>query len=746
MQLVLLIPILGLLLIAGRWTSVLYQLAGDEATVLAQATSDTERLAESFEQHAVRTLRDADRTLLMLKHAFETNGSVDLPTMITWGLIRTDPQVAITVRDRRGALLASDLPTERVRSAVPASTQPFFDAHAARDSGTLHIDQPVHGAAATNGIPPLRLSRRLNDAAGAFAGVVDIAISPSSFTDVYREDDLGDHGILGLVGSEGEYRARRTGNRVTTSLPSLTNSPLVARMQHDAAGTFEGVSRVDGFDRLVAYRRLADYPLTVIAAKARDEVLAGFQQRRATYLMLTSSATVVLLLFFALITALVIRLQRNEQALSMQKEFLQTLVDDTPIGIAVHSVGTAARGRYVVWNQTNTTLFNVPRDDALGRTVAEVMPKETAAQIAEWDREMLASPRVQELVETTATPASGKRILQRIRAPIFGTGKRVDHVITITKDITSEQAAVDKLRLASKVFETTADGIVVSDADDRIIIVNAAFSRLTGFTSEDMLGKRMAESPFRALDSDAYAARMAQLQRDGRVTGEVQRLSKDGSELALWITAACVLDDAGRIVNHVRVFTDISRLKDAQRKLEQLANVDALTGLPNRRLFADRMEQARRRAQRLGKRFGLLFIDLNGFKKVNDDHGHVAGDALLNEVARRLQRCVRGHDSVCRLGGDEFTVIMEDAALPEDAMAVAERITTALATPVELDGQRVDCYASIGIALYPDHGQDTEALLKSADMAMYRAKVAGGKRFAIAGEATPATTGNRKVA
>lgn len=520
-------------------------------------------------------------------------------------------------------------------------------------------------------------------------------MTPDYFTDFYQESDLGRAGFLGVLG-------------------------------------------IDSIARLVAYRKLSDFPLIVTAAQAKDEVLADYHSSRKIYLTIAAVSTVVILLFFGVVTVLALRLQRQREDVTAERRFLRALVENLPFGVSVRRVDAGNSSTYLLWNEANEVLFGIKSERVLGKTLAEVMPAEAGARILELDRELLASPMVQEVVETTEDPGKARRILRRITAPIFGANDQVRYLLSIVSDITDEQTRADETRLASKVFESTADGIVLSDADDHVIMVNAAFSRLTGYAPAQMLGQRLSESVFRPMDPVDYRHRMARLHRDGVVTGEVPQRRKDGSPLSLWITATIVRDARGKIINYVRVFTDISQLKETQRKLEQLASFDTLTGLPNRRLLQDRLDQALRRASRSGRGMALLFIDLDVFKEVNDTLGHDVGDLLLQEVAVRLQQCLRASDSVGRFGGDEFAIVIEDATLPADAIRVAQRIVDGLAAPVLVGENRIQTTASIGIALCPQDGTDATTTLKNADIAMYRAKKYGRNRFEFFSEpATP---------
>jgi diguanylate cyclase (GGDEF)-like protein/PAS domain S-box-containing protein len=718
-----LIPVFGVLLIAALWSAVLYQIAMEERDTRVGAKRDTQAYVAGFAQHVLRKLRESDRTLQLLKWEIEQGRGLHLGRMQELGLIPGERSL-ITVIDRSGAVIAASNPDA---IGVNTADKDYFVTHLDRTSDSMDVSRPI--AATAPGSTAVTLSRRLNAADGTFAGVVALSLDQAPFTDFYLESDLGAHGVLAIVGLDGYYRARRAGQ--AQGNPDVANLELLKHASKSCVGVYERTSPYDGVERLVAYRRLPDYPLIVAAAQSTDEALEGFRRHRSVYLASAVAGTGVILPFFAISTLLTLRLQRRTGQLKQHRRFLQAILDNLPLGISLRRHAADGKGKYLVWNDANEIMFGLAARDVLGRTIHDVAPPATARQVLAWDRDMAASPAVQDVFQTIKHRDGTEHIVHRLRTPIFNARDEVEYVVTVSKDITNERAAENELRLASKVFETTADGIVISDREDRVIMVNSAFTRLSGLTLEEIVHLPLRDSPFGPLDPVEMAARMDQLHRDGFVTAEVRRRHKDGHELQLWITATIVRGEGGSILNYVRVFTDISTLKDAQHKLEQLAHIDVLTGLPNRRSFGDRLERALQRARRSGLGVGLLFLDLDGFKLVNDMHGHATGDRLLKQAAAKLSRCVRATDSLCRLGGDEFTIIIEDANLPELAVLVARRILHAFKTPIVLDGESLLVGASIGIALFPHDCGDSAALISLADSAMYRAKNAGGSRYAF---------------
>lgn len=716
------LPAFGALLIAFAWAATWYQLVTVERVLRGGIARDLMSFAAAFEEHTRRTIQGADRVASVVKYEFEQHGAVDLPQLIRSGIIDADGSQLVGIIDASGKLVASSVPLPPNN----VSDREYFRRQAARDTNALDISKPIGGRA--TGRTLIVLSRRLNHPDGTFAGLVLLSVAPDYFTQFYSEAILGRQGTLELLGTDGLFRARRNG---ATSATGFTGSDasLVARAEASPQGFFESESRDDGVIRLVAYRKLPGYPFIVTVGEARDEAYAEYFTNRTYRLWIVGIITATILIFFSVVTVLAARLQRHRRDLKAQRQFLQTLVDNLPAGIAVRSMRTDTFGRYVLWNEASEAMFGVKAEDVLGKTVTDVLPPAAASSMLELDRTLLASPMVQEAVLSGEIAHRGRRFVHFVRAPIFGDDDEVEYIMSSATDITDERARNDELRLASKVFETTADGILLTDGDDRIIMINAALSKLTGYGPDDLLGQVLADSPFRPPDVAESDARMVELHRQGFVTGEVPRVRKDGTPLSLWVTATCVRDADGKITNYVRVFTDISLLKATQQKLEQQASYDTLTGLPNRRLLQDRLDHALLRAARNSTPMALMFIDLDGFKLVNDTFGHDIGDRLLCEVASRLRVCIRASDIIGRFGGDEFAIVLENACLPADAVSVCERIVAALKAPFEFGAHRVRTTASIGIAVYPGDGVDAGTLLKSADVAMYRAKQAGRNQF-----------------
>lgn len=291
------------------------------------------------------------------------------------------------------------------------------------------------------------------------------------------------------------------------------------------------------------------------------------------------------------------------------------------------------------------------------------------------------------------------------------------------------EAQARDLELAASVFECSNEGIVLMDAEQRVVSLNPAACCLTGYDEAALAGR-----PFGALvaaeSSDVpFDSLLARVADSGHWLGEAPIRRADGSTFIARLSLAAVCDEELNAHHFMAAFADISKFKEEEARVHQLAYHDRLTGLPNRVLVQDRLQQALLKARRTGSQLALLFLDLDYFKQVNDSLGHAAGDHLLQAVARRLTDSVRASDTVARLGGDEFLILLEDIPGAEMAGNIAAKLVNALQSPFPIDGHEVRIGSSIGIALYPEHGEDAAHLVQSADAAMYRAKEGGRNRY-----------------
>jgi len=278
---------------------------------------------------------------------------------------------------------------------------------------------------------------------------------------------------------------------------------------------------------------------------------------------------------------------------------------------------------------------------------------------------------------------------------------------------------------AATVFENTKEGVMIADAANRVVAVNRAFVEITGYGADDLIGRTPEVLRSSRQDEAFYRRIGGAIKEHGHWQGELWDRRKNGEDYPAWLSISVVKDDDGQVTHHVSVFSDITVLKESEARLDQLAHHDPLTGLPNRLLLNARAEHALARACRNEKQMAVLFLDLDRFKYINDTLGHPAGDLLLQQVAERLRKCVRDEDTISRVGGDEFTVVLENLEDAGAASTVARKILGALSEKIVLFGHEVFVTCSIGISLYPRDGKDIVTLFKNADSALYRAKDQG---------------------
>ncbi len=311
-------------------------------------------------------------------------------------------------------------------------------------------------------------------------------------------------------------------------------------------------------------------------------------------------------------------------------------------------------------------------------------------------------------------------------APIGERGETRGYVITF-RDITLRRRAEAELRLAAAVFDHSPEGLIVADARGRVTKMNPAYGRVVGVEAGEVIGKQMVDVLF--FGANTSSGVLEALAGKDNAQWEQWCKTKAGRRYAARISVTAVRDNAGELQQYVGIIADITQRKLDEEKIIYQANYDQLTGLPNRTLFMDRLTRRVLEGRRAKTSVGLMFIDLDGFKAINDTLGHDAGDILLKSTARRLEKCVREADTVARLGGDEFTVIMPLIDNQEAAAIVAGRIIKSLAEPFDLNGREGRVSASIGISLLPAQADSASQLLHNADVAMYHAKHLGKANY-----------------
>ena len=433
-------------------------------------------------------------------------------------------------------------------------------------------------------------------------------------------------------------------------------------------------------------------------------------------------------------------LQQADAQLQEHVQFMHTLIEAIPSPLFYKD----AQGRYVGCNEAFLTYLGKERHELLGKSVYDLAPKELADIYAAADRQLFDNPGKQ-VYESQACYADGsKHDVIYNKATFMDAEGRVAGLVGVMVDITERKRQEEELRLAAKVFDTSNEAFLVTDADNNIRSVNRAFCETTGYSAEEVLGRNPRLLSSGHHDKTFYRQMWEALNSQGYWQGEIYDRRKSGEIYPKWTRINVVKDDQGRVVNHVAVFSDISDRKALEERLQFLAQHDHLTGLPNRNLLRQRLEQAVESAMERGaggiNPVALLLLDLDHFKTLNDSLGHQAGDQLLRTVVKRLKNILRESSTLCRQGGDEFLIVLPQAQDLARVSRAAETVLAALATPFEVDGHPLSITGSIGISLAPDDGSDFDTLLKKADTALVHAKQSGRNAYRFFTEAMNVST------
>ena len=389
------------------------------------------------------------------------------------------------------------------------------------------------------------------------------------------------------------------------------------------------------------------------------------------------------------------------------------------------------QGRYLGCNHAFERYVGRPRQELVGKSVYEISPKELADRYYAADKELFDNPGVQTYEAKVKSTDGEQKEVMFYKATFNKSDGSLGGLVGVILDITERKRAEENLRIIASVFDSSLEGIVITDGNNMLLDVNPAFTGITGYSREELIGKDPKLLNSGRHNKAFYAEMWQSLEEKKAWRGEIWNRRKSGEIYVDLLSIAAICDDDGVVQRYVGIFSDISYLKTQEAELSHVANYDALTGIPNRRLLTDRMEQAIARAQRSGKLLSVCYIDLDGFKLVNDLYGHATGDQLLIEITRRLQDALRAGDTLARLGGDEFVVLFSDLANEQECRQILERVLEIVAIPVVIGNQEAAVSASIGVTFYTFGNVDGDTLLRRADQAMYIAKQSGKSRFHI---------------
>ena len=422
------------------------------------------------------------------------------------------------------------------------------------------------------------------------------------------------------------------------------------------------------------------------------------------------------------VTGRTAEVQRQNEALKASEDRYQRLFAQSPLPMWLYERGSL---RFLMVNDRAAAHYGWTRDEFLGMTLADVLaggdrPGRDGGAAGP-DGAALSS-------ELRHATRDGTVIDVVVRSSPAAYGD-VEARLEVIQDVTREKRDRERLLLAEKVFESSGEAIAVTDVEGCVLSANRTFAAVTGYRADEIRGQNM-----RILNSGQhpkafFRERWESLGEQNEWEGEIWSRRKSGESFPVWLTIHTVRDVAGAVTHFVISFSDVTERKEAQDQIAFLAYHDPLTRLPNRLLGKDRVQQAIAHAQRHGSRVGVLFLDLDRFKLVNDSFGHTTGDALLKDVAKRLGAFVRDEDTLCRLSGDEFLMVLSGVSDQRAITAVCEALLKLVGRPFDLDGSPLSTSMSIGIAVFPEDGNDVETLLRNADTAMYEAKEGGRNTY-----------------
>jgi diguanylate cyclase (GGDEF)-like protein/PAS domain S-box-containing protein len=674
--------------------------------------------------------------------------------------LKFHPEYAnLQLRNPQGRVVCAFASTPALSPLAQAGATPWFDQALA--ANVFHVSPVLAGA--QTGQWQLVLSQPVRNPAGRTVGLLTLPLDVLTLNN-HLLDATPDGTVIAVVDAQGTYLMRSDAPQKWIGQPGPVVTQATAKGQNNGLVTATGP---DGVVRMHAYSTLNGVNWRVVAGVPEATALAASRQARSLSGWLLSGLTVLVLgLAWRLgsgilkpikalsrtarqvasgdinerapvsgppeLAAVAAQFNRMldlrdavEDAVREGQARYRALVEWSPMGICVH-----AKGKLLYVNPAAVAMMGATSaGDLIGRSIMDAVHPDFRTMASERIQRAMAYGTPAEQVQQRLYTIDGRTIDVEIQSTrIQYQGQTA--IQTNVQDVTQRHQAEKRVQLLATVFTHAREGILITDAQGAIVEVNRTFTDITGYSREEALGA----DPNTLLSSGRNAEtfdleRNTALATHGYWIGEVWSRRKNGEVFAEILTISAVKNAEGVTQNFVALFTDISQQKQHQHQLEHMAHYDTLTGLPNRVLLADRLQHAMVQSQRETSSLAVAFLDLDGFKHVNDRYGHRAGDEFLVALALRMKAALRDGDTLSRIGGDEFVVVMGGLQGAHDYEPVLERLLQAAADPVIIGQLTLQVSTSIGVTLYPQDGSDADVLLRHADQAMYVAKQSGKNRF-----------------
>jgi diguanylate cyclase (GGDEF)-like protein/PAS domain S-box-containing protein len=709
--LLVLLPAFALMLVALTWTATYLRIRDDQTLTTQYVVAQGAALARAEEERAARLFRQIDQIARFLTVQFETNGGLGRisASLQRADLLPADVAIGVAIADTTGRIVASD---HAPNLAISIADRDYFKALASNGSSDLYIGEPLRHKATDRWVVPA--ARRLNLPDGSFAGVVIIWVDPAYFTNFFDAATLGPTGSVSLLGTDGVFRARRVGDHVEYG-DRLNFPNWRERLGWRSAGTFTVESVFDHERRVFSYRRVAEFPLVVVLGVPEAYAYAGFNRRRDANLVFTTLVSVLIVAFAAVLTAQGLRLKRQENQ-------LRAITDHLPVLISY----VDADQRFKFANRAYKEWLDIEPAALLGRSLCEVYGESAYQQFRSHIERALRGEQVNYGREFDS--ARGRRHVQVALVPDSRGDGKVAGLHVLIVDMTEQKRAEYSLRQSEQRMRVITDAlpmrIAYVDAEERYRFNNLAYERTFGARPDAIYGKTIREFMGEEIYKD-FEPWVRRALKGETVTFSNELVTVDAVRNYEATYIPQFDEDGATVLGFHAVVTDVTTIKREERRLLQITQLDPLTGVANRVGLRNELERAMEQSRGTGALTGIMYLDVDRFKQINDTYGHAAGDELLKEFAKRLVRTLRLSDTVGRLGGDEFAILLERLHAPEQITAVADKILFAMQEPFELDNERVAVTTSIGLALYDGDARNPEALLELADKNLYQAKAAG---------------------